>query len=419
MPESTNSQPTDYLDRLTQNYDDHITAIDQIVQRAASENRDLTPEEDAECENHQTEAEALKPQIERWRGLRETRHEMVALRGDLPPAQRVTVVERTPRSQDETQNTDGGDMVHRSAGELVMDRFKANRGDTYAAERVQRALAKVMTSDTPGLLPTPFVGQVLGRVNALRPVINSATRVPLPASGMTWRRPKITQHTTVGKQTTEKTEVASRALKVSHVEVSLETYAGAVNMSIQEMERTDPSAVDLVFSDLAGQYALATENAVATNLATNVSDDSIELDPDADTAAIYAALFEASGQIFGATQGRTANVIYASTDQWARIGALTRPVNPQNQIGSATVTDLNGAQIGGVRVVVSQAFDEGTLIVGNTEFLEVAENQSAPVQLRGLEVGILGYELGVFGMLASLVTNPDAFVPLVAPTTGG
>lgn len=411
------TQPRDYLDRLTQNYDDHIAAIDEIVQRAASENRDLTEAEDAECESHQAEAEALKPQIERWRGLRETRQEMVTLRGDLPPAPRMTVVERTPRSTDEPGDDETG--VHRSAGELVMDRFRANRGDTHAAERVQRALAKVMTSDTPGLLPTPFVGQILGRLNALRPVINSATRVPLPANGMTWRRPKITQHTTVGKQTTEKTEVASRALKVGHVEVSLETYAGAVNMSIQEMERTDPSAVDLVFSDLAAQYALATEGAVATNLAENVSDDSIELAPDADTAAIYAALFAASGQIFASTQGRTANVIYASTDQWARIGALTRPVNPQNQIGSATVTDLNGAQLGGVRVVVSQAFDEGTLIVGNTEFLEVTENQSAPVQLRGLEVGILGYELGVFGMLASLVTNADAFVPLVAPTAGG
>lgn len=420
------AQPTDYLDRLTGEYDTHLEAIEEIVQRAKTDNdRALTSDEDGECKSHQDAAEKLLPQIQRWRELRETRQKAVTLRDGVPPAQRVARVKVTERSGgDEKRGDEVPDEkaseaalrhIERSAGHFLMDRHRASQGDQAAAERIQRALAKVLTSDTPGLLPTPFVGDVIGRLNAVRPLVNSATKVPLPASGMQWKRPKITQHTKVGVQTTEKTEVASQTLTVGSLDVSLKTLAGAVNMSIQEIERTDPSALNMVFSDLAANYGKASESQAATTFTSGISgSESLTLQNGATIDQIRGSLYQASGLIYGAINGEMPNVIYASMDQWARLGQFARQVNPQDR-DVTSVPDSLSLSVAGLRVVVSSALPGGTLVIGNSGYFEVTESAGAPVQLRALEVGILGYEVGVFGLFGSVVTEDGAFVKLVPP----
>ena len=57
--------PRDYLDRLINEHDTHLAAIDEIVNRALTDDRDVTPEEDAECTRHQDAVTALQPQIAR------------------------------------------------------------------------------------------------------------------------------------------------------------------------------------------------------------------------------------------------------------------------------------------------------------------------------------------------------------------
>ena len=412
----------DYFDRLSGEYDDHTGAIDEIVERAAQADRGLTAEEDAECKRHQEAAEALLPQLERWKKLRETRTQATVARANVPAA--MSSVKVTERVTD--KNTDDGDVddaavtrslkrIYPTAGHMVHDRVIARqRGDRAAEERIQRALALQTTEDIPGLLPTPFVGDILGRVNAVRPLINSANRVPLPASGMTWKRPKITQHTAVDIQAQEKTEVASQELVVGSIDADFVTLAGAVNISIQAMERSDPSATDLVFSDLAAQYGKRSELfAVNAFLDGTAGSETVTnpITPTSTIEEIRAALFEASGLVYSATDGGFPNVIYASMDMWAAIGQFSRRINPQDRDVNSLPTSLQ-QDVAGIPVVALPQAPAGTLVAGQTQYFEVAERPGSPVELRALEVGILGYELGVYGMIGALVTEEGAFVHL-------
>lgn len=412
MSEST-TEERDYLTRLQAEADNHTTAIDEIVNRALAEERDLTESEDDECKRHQESIEKLDPQIERWTKLRATRTSLVAKRESAPaPVARVKVTERT--GEHHTDEPTEPQRVQRSAGEFVQDVFRASRGNLESRERVQRALANTVTGDVPGLLPVQYVGDFLGQVNGPRPLVNGATtKVALPASGMTFRRPRISQHATVGVQAAEKTEVSSHKFAVDYIEVDLETYAGAVNVSIQAMERTDPAATNLIFQDLAAQYGIATEAAAATELNTAVTQ-TVDLAADASKEDILAAIFEASGLVYAGTSGQMPDVIVASVDQWSRLGSLSYPINQQNGVVAGSPRTLS-LSVGDMPAIVSSQLPAGTLAVGRSQYLEIYENAGAPVQLRALEVGILGYELGVYGLYAAKVTNPAAWVKLAVP----
>lgn len=419
--ELEDGQPRDYLDQLMAEYDTHTAAIDQVVETVTRENRQMSETEDAECQRHQQAAEALQPQIERWKNLRQTRQAVVVQREALPPAMgpQVQVIERAGghNASDGDDDVAGLRRIHRTPGAFAADLIRASKGDPASRERIQRALQKVMTTDTPGLLPVPFVGDIIGRITAVRPVVESATKVALPASGMQWKRPKITAHTKVDKQTTEKTEVASQKFTVGSVDVGLVTLAGAVNMSIQEIERTDPSALDLVFGDLAAQYGRRSEQeAVAQLTAGTATSAQVDLAAAATADDFRAALYSGAGLIYGATNGTMPNVIYASLDQWARVGGWARAINPQDRDASGQPNSL-ALSFAGMPVVVAPDLPEGSLLVGNTAFFEVSEQPGAPVQLRALEVGILGWEVGVYGLFAAQVTEAGAFVKLAPPVT--
>lgn len=412
----TETEQRDYLSRLEAETDTHTAAIDEIVKRALAEERDLTDAEDEECKRHQESVEKLQPQLDRWAKLRETRTQLVTNREKRPtppPAFKIT-----ERGNTTDQDGDAGETrVQRSAGHYVQDLYRASRGDLDSRERVQRALAKVLTSDVPGLLPVSYVGDFLGRLNGPRPLINGgATKVQLPESGMQFRRPRISAHTTVGVQTTEKTEVASSKFGVDFLPIDLKTYAGAVNVSIQAMERTDPAATNLIFEDLAAQYGIATEAAAATELTSAVTQ-SVDLAADATKEQILAAIFEASGLVYAGTSGEMPDVIVASVDQWSRLGALSYPINQQNGVVSGSPRTLS-INVGDMPAIVSPQLPPGTLAVGRKQYLEIYENGDAPVQLRALEVGILGYEIGVYGLYAAKVTNANAWVKLAAPAAG-
>lgn len=408
------TEPRDYLDRLNTEYDSHTSAIDELVNRALAEERDLTDDENAECERHQREAEALQPQIQRWKKLRETRQAVTVEREQLPPAASgVKIVERS--GQVAAAVDDDGKAVRqvfRTAGDMTHALMLARRGDVVQRELVQRALAKATTADVPGLLPTTYVGEIRGKIDGVRPIVNSGRKIDLPRTGMEVRRPKITQHTTVGKQNGEKTELPSQALKVGFDTISLSTYGGAVNMSIQEAERTDPSALNLTYEDLGAQYGIATETVAATEL-DSLTPIAAALDiATATNEQVLAAIYNATASIYAATNGRVPDKIYAGMGWFSKLGALTMPVNPQNGLANADPGTM-ALRIGSLTAVLSPRLDSDFLAVGVSDSLEIYENQGAPVQLRALEVGILGYEIGVYGLFACEVW-PEAFVRLDA-----
>lgn len=408
--------PRDYLDRLLEEHDTHLAAIDEIVNRALTEDRDVTPDEDAECTRHQEAVTALAPQIKRWTGLRETRATAVINRDQLPPAMVAPSVQVVERAADPDPASGAEIRVFRTAGEMAHAMMRAGRGDMAAREQVQRALAKNLTGDVPGLLPVQYVGDIRNRISAVRPICASGRQAGLPAAGMEFRRPKITQHTLVGVQTTQKTELASQKLTVNYDTISLATYGGAVNMSIQAVERTDPAALQLVYEDLASQYGYTTEGVAAAKFDA-LTPDAGAIDITTATADDFlAAVYTGVGKVYTDTRGKTPDVIYAGMGWFPFLGKITKPVNPQNGVAEID-PGVVGFKVGNLRAILSPQLSTNFLAVGVADALEVYEQPGSPVQLKALEVGILGYEVGVYGLFAAEVW-PDHFVRLDEVTGG-
>ena len=127
------------------------------------------------------------------------------------------------------------EVEYRSAGEYVIDRWRAGLGNEEARGRLElyhRVAAHMTTSaDSAGILPDPIVGPVVNFVDAARPLVSALGPRELP--GKTWSRPKVTQHTAVAEQSAEKAELTSQKMIIGEVTGTSQTFGGYVNVSRQ------------------------------------------------------------------------------------------------------------------------------------------------------------------------------------------
>src|SRR5690606_7945869 len=64
---------------------------------------------------------------------------------------------------------------YRTAGEYVLDQWQAATGDRAAATRVEtymRAADHQKTSDNPGVIPDPIVGELINFIDQSRPLVS-------------------------------------------------------------------------------------------------------------------------------------------------------------------------------------------------------------------------------------------------------
>ena len=187
---------------------------------------------------------------------------------------------------------------------------RAGNGARAAAEeRISRVVANTLTSDVPGLIRPQYLDQIAQVIDASRPIVTTARKVPLTSGKLSY--PSITQRPLVGKQATEKTEVATQKMTVVFVDVLADTYAGCGDLSWQAINWSTPDALGLWFDLAAEQYAIQTEAATGTVLAAH--------DPPRDAAASprrrpsrnwMGAITAAAGAIYAASRRRP-NVVYA------------------------------------------------------------------------------------------------------------
>jgi HK97 family phage prohead protease len=295
------------------------------------------------------------------------------------------------------------------AGDYLSTYVAAMRGDRDASRRIEAAVAQDKLASVPGIVPEPIVGDLISDASMGRPVVNSSRRLPMPSAGASFIRPMVSQHTTVGKQATEISELASQLMKIDPITVTKDTYGGVVQLSFQSRDFTDPALMTIITSDLARNYAEATEAATcaaleagATGAATMVAGSEV--------AAIYAA----SAAVSDAT-GQLADTVYAAPDQWAMLGGLVdstgRPLFPTLGATNAPGTgraDSWAMNPAGLSLVVSNKLSEGSLIVGSRRYLETYENVGG--QLQATNVTNLSVDVAYYGYFAQLVTMGDAFV---------
>ena len=425
------------LTRLVEERAGQVSFIDSLLSRVEAEGRDLVDAERsnlAAARERISEIDAQREPLEAFETLREISAESTRLAyagraaaGSDGGEQRQPLAHLNPRTPE-----------YRSAGAYIVDYIRARgypgmgvKPDPDAQSRVNtaagrdvagetRAIANNITTDIPGLLPKPIVGQIETDLDASRPFVTSIGVRPLTQPGKTFSRPTVTQHTQVGEQTTEKTELVSRVLKVGGVDFTKRTFGGAVDVARQVIDWSDPSAWDALLTDLQNEYGAETDDAAAQAFATAViasvpaADGTVEALID----ALYAAaeMIITGGTAVGARPSalRLPDTIWTSVDQWAAIGAaldkarlslLTSP-------GAASPTSVSGDLLSIPRIMVP-GFDDSTIIVGRRNRTEFYEERIG--LLSAVEPKLLGVEIAYGGYAAFGTIDPTAFAKITAP----
>lgn len=397
-----------YLDNLTIQFDEILAANDEILNRAADENRELTADEQKIVERDQGKAEELKKSIDYHAGLEVTRSAVAAVRAKVPVGSASPMLQRSGGSEKPEPTLE---ELFPSVGDYIVTVGRALRGDKEAGELIQRATAHQTTADNPGIIPTPIVGPVITAVGNDRPFISSISQKPLPAGS--FDRPIITQHVAVGVQTGEKTETASRKLLIGKLPVTADTFAGHLNISRQDIKWSSPGIMTLVAEDFVHEYAVETDASAAAEFAASPTGAPVTV-ATTDAAGITTAIYEAAANVMATAHGAPLpDTLWVSPDVWGTVGSL---VNTNGTLVFPSVTPTsNAGNLLGLKLVVDPAFPAGTAILGPSRYAEWFEDVDGLLQVA--EPDVWGQLVGYAGYGAFLNTRPDLFTKLILPVT--
>lgn len=302
-----------------------------------------------------------------------------------------------------------------SAGDYAVAYIAAANGNREAMQRITAANQTI--ADNPGVIPTPILGSLISYLAQDRPVMSSGRSMAMPTQGSTFIRPRVTQHTLIGKQAKEIDPLASQTLKTEAVTVTKGTYGGTLKVSFQDASWSSPAIMQAVMEDLALEYAMQTESVAATALSTGVTA-KVDLKAAYTAADLIKAVADASVAVYSASY-RTPDTIWMSPDKWAEYSAVCdttgRPLFPHlgatNAAGTASATSMN-IPVQGLNSVVSYGLPKGTVIVGKREAFEVYEQTGGSLSL--VNVSTLSTDVAFFGYTANLVAYPGAFCKIAA-----
>lgn len=284
---------------------------------------------------------------------------------------------------------------------------------------LKAAAPDVLTSDTPGILPTPIIGVAYNNFVARRPVVDAIGAKAMPAGGKVFIRPEVTTNTSMAVQTTENTAVQSGTYVVSSNQVTKKTFGGFVTISEQDLDFTDPAVLALVLDDMGRIYANTTDNEAADNLVAGATTTAVLSDVNLLLAdKVVEFVYGAATTILSASNGNLPTHLFVAPDVFASIGQLSdttkRPlfpqVGPMNAFGSISPGDTNAVAFG-LRLVVDRNFAAKTMIVGDATGYEIFEQQKGAISVD--VPSTLSRTIAFRGYFATLMIDSSKFVKRV------
>ena len=283
-------------------------------------------------------------------------------------------------------------------------------------EGIKAAAPDVTTGDTAGILPLPIVSPVYNNFRGIRPVVDACGVKAMPGGGKIFIRPEVTTHTSMAAQSSENAALQSGTFVVSSNQVTKGTYGGYVNISMQDLEWTDPAILSLVLDDMARIYANTTDNVAADALLAGQTQTATLTDPTSPSEWV-SDIYAAASTILTNSNGNLPTHLFLAPNMYAALGALVdtagRPlfpeVGPMNALGTSSASSFAGMAFG-LNVVVDRNFAADTVIVGDPSGFEVFEQQKGALSLESPST--LSRTLSWHGYFATLMIDPTKFVSL-------
>jgi HK97 family phage prohead protease len=286
------------------------------------------------------------------------------------------------------------------------------------ASALQAAAGDIATTDTPGLLPVPVLGPLFQDLNFVRPVVTALGARSMPNTpSKTFIRPTITTHTSAAQQSSEFAAVSATTMVIASNVVTKTTVAGQVTLSAQDIDFTDPAALQLVLNDLAGEYLIATDNIAADNMvAGKTASGSTWTVTAGNPTSLMNSLYDAAREI-AEDSNYFPTHLFVSPDVWEKLGSQLdstyRPLFPavngqnivqQNGIGTASgALNYNSMNPLGLQLVVDNNFASGTMLVVYAPGFEVYEQQRGLMSVEAPST--LGRVFSYYGYFATFVAK--------------
>lgn len=277
-------------------------------------------------------------------------------------------LQRVPRAKDELEERKSNALVRepliyrkRSEGgqhSFFQDLYFAQKGDGAAVARLQRhqremavELRDMSSTAAAGgefLPPLHLQQEWAALARAGRPFANAIRSRAMPAVGMSFTIPRVTAGTSTAAQT-ENAAVSDTDATTDEITVNVRTIAGQVDLSRQAFERSEPGLDEVLFADLAADYAttldtqLVNGNGTAPNLRGILNNANINEvtygDADPTVGELYPKIADAINQIH-TNRFMAPDAIFMHPRRWAFFLAaldttnrpLVTPYAPQNAL---------------------------------------------------------------------------------------
>jgi HK97 family phage prohead protease len=283
------------------------------------------------------------------------------------------------------------------------------------SDALRAAAPDIVTTDTPGLLPTPIVSPVYNNFIGRRPVVDAIGVRAMPTGGKVFIRPEVTTHTTIGASISEQSP-SQGTLVVFNNQVTKQIFGGYVNISEADIDWSDPAILSVVLDDMGRIYANATDNYAADTLRAGASVTQNFTGTATDEPAAWAAwVAAAAGTILSSSNGNLPTHMFVDTEVWKVLLSLSdtagRPlfpqVGPQNAFGNLAPGQYQGNAFG-LQVVVDRNFASDTLIVADASGFEMFEQQKGAISIDSPST--LSRTLAFRGYFAALMIDNTKFV---------
>jgi hypothetical protein len=278
-----------------------------------------------------------------------------------------------------------------------------------------RALVDQTTANLTGILPPTWLTDIVDFIGTARPCVSAFSTRPLPASGMSITFPTVTVRPLIGKQTAEKGPVASRATVIVPGTAPVDTYGGGEDVSVQAIQRTDPSYLAIVNELYAEQMALSMDVVACTSVLNGAAGPAQTLSLAAKGADIAGVLAATGKAILNAHANFDTWVM--GLDVWAyvvgSVGTDGRPlfpsVGPSNPVGTSTVDSATG-NARGVTFVADPNMAPASSIAGDSRaFTSLLGGVQT---LRADNPAQLGVDFAVYEFAAFALRRPSALVKI-------
>lgn len=308
----------------------------------------------------------------------------------------------------------------RSAG----DYLKAlTHGDESAVEFMKQSRDFISSTDVNNV--SVWVRDHIRLVESRRKVMNLFTHEALPATGMTVEYLTLDANSMkVAKQATEGTALTYGELSFGSTSASVDTYGGYTSLSRQVIERSTSPALTTALRALTIAYAVATEDAARTYLASAITGAAANkvttpAAPSALTADQWIdAIIDAADAVDerGAQLGTLAVSpdVFKAIAKVSRDGSALMDVSGQGAdvLGNVDLTGITGRLLRiPVQMIPDATADTAAFI--DPDSVTIWES-GGPFQLQQMNVTTLVNDYSVYGYMAMGTTFPGGITPLRA-----